>query len=466
MTSRSLAGGPWPAILAVLFAGVGLALGISGGINGVEDDTYDLGLAIALAPVLLALVVWTEPSITLTVGLGLSLFSGNWEHVNAPIPLDRLLLAVALASVAVRAISDPAYRPRLRAVHVVLGLAALYAVGSALWVGTLTDHDPLFALLDRLGLVSFALYALAPVVYATERQRSHLLVGLVVIGAYLGIIALLEQFNLNGLIVPHYITNPDIGLHADRARGPFVEAAANGLALFACAAASAVAAARWRGHAQELAVAVGILCLAGILFTVTRQAWLGAALGSLVGIAVTPRLRRYAVPLVMGGFLLVVVSFTVVPGLQEHANARSKDRRPIWDRLNSDRAALAMIGDRPVLGFGWGRFFEESRPYYRQAPDYPLSIVHSLHSVFLSNAVELGLVGALLWAAGLLMALGTAILRRGPPELDVWRLGLLAFAVCWLVVSNFTPLGYSFANYLLWTWAGLAGAAGASRLSL
>jgi O-antigen ligase len=122
-----------------------------------------------------------------------------------------------------------------------------------------------------------------------------------------------------------------------------------------------------------------------------------------------------------------------------------------------------MVAARPVFGFGWGRFLPESGPYYKQAETYPLTIVPALHSVFLSNAVELGLVGALLWAAALLMAVGGAVFRRAPPELEPWRLGLLAYASCWLVVSNFTPLGYTFSNYLLWTWAGLLGAATVRR---
>ena len=65
-----------------------------------------------------------------------------------------------------------------------------------------------------------------------------------------------------------------------------------------------------------LAIGVAIPCLAGIIFTVTRQAWLGAAVGSLVALGAVPRLRAYAVPLVAGGVLLVVVSFAVIPGLQ------------------------------------------------------------------------------------------------------------------------------------------------------
>jgi O-antigen ligase len=208
---------------------------------------------------------------------------------------------------------------------------------------------------------------------------------------------------------------------------------------------------------------VAILCLAGIIFTVTRQAWLGAAVGSLVGLGATPRLRPYAVPLVAGGVLLVLVSFAVIPGLQERAGSRANDQLPVWDRLNSDRAGVAMVAARPVLGFGWAKFFDESEPYYKQAATYPLTQVGQLHSVFLSNAVELGLGGALIWAAGLIMAVGGAILRRGPPELEPWRVGLLAYATCWLVVSNFTPLGYTFGNYLLWVWAGLVGGAALQR---
>jgi putative inorganic carbon (HCO3(-)) transporter len=83
--------------------------------------------------------------------------------------------------------------------------------------------------------------------------------------------------------------------------------------------------------------------------------------------------------------------------------------------------------------------------------------------VFLSNAVELGLAGALLWAAALAMAVGGAVFRRGPPEVEPWRLGLLAFAACWFVVSNFSPLGYTFSNYVLWIWAGMVGGAAVAR---
>jgi O-antigen ligase len=453
----------WLVRLTVACTSIGLLIGCIAAVQGAGDAAYDGAVAVLLVPVFVAIVFLLEPSITLTAGLGLSMFSGNWGQFGIPLAGDRAMLLAGALSIAVRAVRDPRYRPHIRPVHWVLLAAALYAAASAMWVGTLEHHDAVFALLDRYGLISFLLFLLAPVAFATDRQRSHLLVGLVVVGAYIGVTALVQELGLNQLVWPDYITNPAVGIHADRVRGPFADPAANGLALFACAVAAVIAAARWRGWARQLAIGVSVLCLAGIIFTVTRQAWLGAAVGSLVGLGATPRLRAYAVPLIAGGVLLVLVAFVAIPGLQERAGSRANDQTPLWDRLNSNRAGAAMVAASPVVGVGWGKFFEESGPYYKQAATYPLTIVPSLHSVFLSNAVELGLVGALLWAAGLAMAVGGAVFRRGPPEVEPWRLGLLAFASCWLVVSNFSPLGYTFSNYVLWIWAGLVGGAAVAR---
>lgn len=450
----------WPAVLAALLACAGLGIALASALQGGNRTIYVVAVALVLAPFAVALAVWLEPSVAMTIGLMLSMFSGNWEHLGVPVPPDRVMLLIGLLGIAVRARDHHEYRPRLLPVHGVLAIAGLYATASALWAGTLYEHSPLFALLDRFALIAFVLFVVAPVAFRTERQRSHLLAGLVVLGAYLGVTACAQGLGLDALVFPPFILDPSIGHHVDRARGPFLEASSNGLALFACAVAAAMAAGRWRGLGHHLALAIGVLCLLGILFTLTRQVWLGAVVGSLVGIAVTARLRAYAVPLILSGFLLVLVAYTVVPGLRERAGTRAASRWSVWDRLNSDRAALRMVADRPLLGFGWGRFGRESQPYYSVAPEYPLTQVPALHNVILSHTVELGLIGAALWATALLMALAGALLRRGPPELEPWRRGLLAIAVCWLLVINFTPLGFTFSNYLLWVWAGLAGAAG------
>lgn len=420
-----------------------------------------IGLVVAVA-VLAAPVL--DPAWPLSLGLALSVFSGNWQNLGVPQGVDRPLLLLGLLGTVLRMLPDARERrlPQLRPVHWLLALLSIYAIGSALFAGTLLSRESLFALVDKLGIIPFGLFLLAPIAFATERQRQLLLFLLVVLGAYLGITALLETTGPKALVFPRYITDPAIGLHADRARGPFAEAAANGLALFVCAVAAAMAFAQWRGRWRQAAAVVVVLCGAGIVFTLTRQVWLGGVAGALVTLFVARELRRYLIPTVVLCAAGVLLALAFVPGLRTKATSRAESQRPVWDRLNSDDAALRMIEAKPLLGFGWYRWQQDSQPYYRLAPDYPLTTVNRPHNVFLGTAVELGLVGFLAWFGAVVLGIGGAIVRRGPPELRVWRFGLIAIVVDWLVVANFTPLGYAFPNYVIWMWAGIV-AGGAVR---
>ena len=137
----------WPARLTVALAGVGLLIALVGAVQGASDAAYDAAIAVVLVPVFVALVVLVEPSITVTAGLGLSMFSGNWDQLGIPIAADRALLFAGVLGIALRAVDDPQYRPRFRPVHAVLIAAGLYALGSAMFAGTLNEHFAVFSLL-------------------------------------------------------------------------------------------------------------------------------------------------------------------------------------------------------------------------------------------------------------------------------------------------------------------------------
>jgi O-antigen ligase len=115
-----------------------------------------------------------------------------------------------------------------------------------------------------------------------------------------------------------------------------------------------------------------------------------------------------------------------------------------------------MLSERPLLGYGYGRFPADSGKFYRQSLDYPLSFVPSLHNVYLANAVELGLIGAVLWLFAVGVAIIGSITRRGPPALRPWKIGLMAWAACYAVSALSTPLSFAAPTLLLWTWAGVA----------
>jgi putative inorganic carbon (hco3(-)) transporter len=426
---------------------------------GTSTKTFPLlaaGAAGGLA--LIAAAVAIEPAWILSVGLALSIFSGNWSYLHVPGPLDRVVIMTGIITVLVRSVVvRDAPRVELRRVHWILALLILYAVGSSAWTDTLSQHQATFELLDRLGLVPFLLYLVAPAAFPTERERTILLGTLAVVGAYLGATAFFEMVGPHSLVFPSFILNPALGIHDGRARGPFLEAGADGLAMFCCSVAAIMLLDRPRPRWLRWAIiAIAGLCLLGLVLTLTRQVWVGAAAGALLAALRSRRLRRHVPAAVVTGVVLIGGAIVVVPGLQAKLHSRADAQKPVWDRLNSDEAALRMIEDRPLLGFGWGTFPRYSARYYHVAKSYPLSAVGEVHNVVLSNAVELGAVGLVLWLVGLAAAMIAPFRRRGPPSLEPWKLGLIAVVVAWFVQANFAPLAYAFDNYLPWLFAGIA----------
>jgi putative inorganic carbon (HCO3(-)) transporter len=453
-------------VIAGVILAAGAAIGLAAAPHIHRLDPFAVVvLSMAGAVAAAACLVIVEPALILTAGLLLSVFSGNWGNVGIHIPLDRIAIFGGIAATILRPLfSDDVPRLELRRVHWLMGLLILYAVGSAAWSQTLTSHGPLFALLDRLGLVPFLLYVISPAAFSTERDRRILIGGLTVLGAYLGLITLFEAVGAKGLVIPHYIEDPALGIHAERARGPFLEAGANGLAMFSCLVAAAIGMTLWRDRrARATAFAVVILCTAGMLYTVTRQVWAGGAAGIIVAMLGDRRLRAWLPAVAAGTAIVVALSLAFVPGLSNSVQQRTAAQGPVWDRLNSDAAALRMIEARPGLGFGWGTFGQASVPYYRLAKTYPLTSVSNAHNVPLSNAAELGFLGLALWIVILIAGIALPAVRRGPPYIEPYRLGVIAIATAWFVQSNFTPFDYAFDNYIVWVFAGIVAGALALR---
>ena len=454
-TSRAL-----PPVLGV--AGAAAAAAVVAGVGVAVSPPAAAALLVAGAAVYLA--ACTDIAVVFSAAIALSIFSGNSSYMHFPIGPDRIVFGLGVCLLAWRHWQD-ARRPggrtlptsRFTGVHWLALLAATYAVISALAAGTLTDRTSFFGLLDRFGLVPFAMFFLAPLVFRTERQRRTLIVTLVLVGAYLAITAVGEFSGVNALVVPKYILDPSLGIHYGRARGPFLEAVAMGLALQACGVAAVLLARGTRSRAvRTIAWLVVAGCAIGMIFTLTRAVWIGAAVSTLAVLAAVPALRRWLVPVAVLGVLAVGVVLVAVPGVKDRADARAQAQGPVWDRYNTDKAALRLAEAHPILGSGWNTFITKGPAELRQSADYPLTGAGlNVHNVFLSHATELGLVGFALWLATFLGAIGGALLYRGPPDLAPWRAALLAIAVCWVIVANFGPLGYAFPTLLLWTVAGL-----------
>jgi O-antigen/teichoic acid export membrane protein/O-antigen ligase len=425
----------------------------------IGDRSIELALGLLVIGGVAFLAWQTDPAWTLSAGLVCSVFSTHWDDLGIPLSVDRLLVVGGALAVLLRAPSARERPPlRLGPEHLLLVLAILWTIGSAIAAGTLADSLGISQLLDRIGIVPLLVVLAAPFAFRTARQRSVLLAHLVGLGAYLGIVALLETINLKYLIYPRYIADPDIGQHFDRARGPFLTAVVNGMALFVCAAAALLAFALWqRAGPRAIALVVAALCSAGELFTLTRSVWIGAGIAAIVTLVAFREIRRFLVPALGVGAVAVFGLLVVIPGLQGKAQQRSENQQTVWVRENLAAGAVRMIEERPLVGFGWRTFETASPPFLRQAPNRPLIGSGSpVHNTFLSNAAELGLVGAGLWTAALLWAVLGAVLGRGPPSLLGWRMLTLAVAVEFVVVANFVLLVHPFPYLVVWTFVGIA----------
>src|SRR5579884_3897405 len=143
-----------------------------------------LPFAVVALPAVAYLALAADPAVTLTLGVILTPFAGNWQQLGIPGVLapDRLLIAATIVLVVVRAVTrrgEPL--PRLEPVHYMLALATLWAVCSALVSHTLFQRASLLKIVEAYGIFPFSIFYLAPAIYTTRRKRQMLLIALVVL---------------------------------------------------------------------------------------------------------------------------------------------------------------------------------------------------------------------------------------------------------------------------------------------
>jgi len=437
----------------------------------------------------------------LAAGIFLELFSGYWSLMGIPVPLDRMMLSVALLVLVLKGVRRvSARRVVLRPLHIAFLVAGTWALASAILAGTISQHLAYYALLDAFGLIPFAVFTMVPIFFGSPRQRNILLITLVVIGFYVGLTGALEGVHLYRFIFPRYIADPNVGIQFGRVRGPLLESSSDGFCIFVGGVAAAVALATWRrGWARKLCYLTIGLDGVAIFFTLTRSVWIGAFLGTVAAMSLNRTTRRILVPLLLAGTLAVGATLAVSSQVRTEVFGRVQSQSPVWDRENTDLAAIKIVKEKPLTGVGWGNFINVSGNYMWQQPGYPITGLDlEVHNIFLGNLANLGIHGFLLWLVAFAGAVWRGLWRRprwraGPEPspravasqsedvasqdvagkgvggedlawLEPWRLGGIAIVICFVVVANLAPLTEAPANLLLWTWLGVVAMPYTSRL--
>ena len=175
-------------------------------------------------------------------------------------------------------------------------------------------------------IVPFVLFHLAGLVFTNEhRFRQFELFALMVL-AYLSFTAIAFLSGAHSLIFPRFILDESLGFHADRARGPLLQAVANGVSLNILGPLALHAYLRGRLRGLKIAVLLASVPIA-ILATMTRAVWLSFAATVVVMLFLSHgRALRWAclglALLAAGGVIVVLNSHELCAALCDRLGER------------------------------------------------------------------------------------------------------------------------------------------------
>jgi putative inorganic carbon (hco3(-)) transporter len=307
-------------------------------------------------------------------------------------------------------------------------------------------------------LVPFLLYHAAGIVFADETSLRRLELFLLITFAYLLFIAIAFLLGAHELIFPTFILDPNLGIHADRARGPFLQAVANGVSLnlLGLLALNSYRRGRLRGVVAVLFMFAFPLA---ILATKTRAVWLSSATCLLWMLLCSrdPRVRlaaKYMAVLVILGAL-----FLCFANADSGLSSRLEDQSPLDYRAAVYDAGWQMFLEKPI--FGWPSPQIQSELASR-ITDFHVD-TYILHNTYLEIAVNYGLFGLLLYLWMMLQLFRLSRAPRLPLQVDafadrqfrsLWSLLILVFALN----AAFVVMNYQFVSGLLFTVAGILAA--------
>src|SRR5579863_8897211 len=242
-------------------------------------------------------------------------------------------------------------------------------------------------------LVPFTLYHFAAYIFHDERSLLKFETFSLIVLAYLSLTAIFFMIDAKQFVFPRYILDESLGYHADRARGPFLQAVANGvtLNLLGLVALNSFRRKRLRGvPALLLLIALPL----AIVATKTRAVWLSFALSILALLFFSPsrRLRRLCFCFVIAG----IVGLAAVVTFADHNTSlgdRLEERGPVMFRMAIYQAGWEMFLQKPFTGWGAADMQTELS---KRISDFHQDQFF-FHNTYLEIHVQYGLVGLLLY---------------------------------------------------------------------
>ena len=393
------------------------------------------------------------PSLLFLAALTAMLFS----HPDVPFhELNRLTFGLLLLGVVGRAVilREKAFRLERAS----WAMAALTAVVLLSMIGRPLDRES-WSVFAAKYLFPFTLFHLAQTVFADEEEFRKLEVFAAFVLAYLSFTSIAFLVGARELVFPAFILDPSLGHHADRARGPFLQAVANGVSL------NILGLIAFHGYQRgSLKGAKSLLLLASvpvaILATMTRAVWLSFA-GSVLAVLFLSRNARLRVAFI-AVMVVAVLGFGAVMATTELGTSlgdRLEESGPVDYRKAVYAGGWEMFLEHPLTGRGFHQMPADLPKY---VTEYKAKVLYP-HNTYLEVLVENGLLGLALycWLMWELWRLGIGVIperdENGFLNREFHAIWPILLAVYW-VNAAVVVMSYHFVNGILFSLAGMLSA--------
>ena len=365
--------------------------------------------------------------------------------------VDRIALLVLVFVVVLRAL---ALRQPLRVTGWLLFPMTALTVLASVSTLSYSYQTSAWSVMAAKFVVPLAMFWMATMTFRTESSLRWLERFCLAILVYLSFTAIMSVAGIRQLVLPPYILDESLGIHADRARGPFLQAVANGVTL------NMLGLLAIQGYCRRQLRGIWSLALlplsVAIVATKTRAVWLSFAV-SVMWLLLRKRnvrLRSAWGLLAVAGIIGAIFVSNVGEAFGSFED-RLRDGDSIEFRMAAYRAGWEMFSARPITGWGTTELQAGLADRIRGFRGESFAV----HNTYLEILLEHGIFGIGLY--GWLVVELFRLRKKRPGDLNgvaslrsVWPLLLCVY----LVNAMFVVMNYPFVNGLLFTFAGILAA--------
>jgi O-antigen ligase len=259
---------------------------------------------------------------------------------------------------------------------------------------------------------------------------------------YLTFTAWAEHLKLWAVVFPNYISDPELGIHWGRARGPFLVSASLGITLVFCFFNNLFLSTRAGGPPRLLMYTVNALMLPAIFFTQTRSVWLAMVVCTVLWVLLSRRIVNKAAVFMLltaAGIVIISLFYTNILS-RERPKGGVTDPFPVYARVGLMKITWQIFEEHPFLGVGFGHFRDYATKYAQDPSSKYIRFGSRLieHNNFLSILAECGLVGLLLYIMVFVNIFKHSrdLYLRIPPDAGGW-VGRDLVILYWILMADY-----------------------------